>query len=181
MNGILENTPVSETYEDVEALATHVAGIFLRKHGGDYDECVSISHVVFMDSYRNWKPGKAPFSSYFSSNLYRRLLENKRREGRIGVVFSINAPQPCSGNEIDVEDRNSCSFDLEEFQEKLPEDARKIVSLIFETPEEVQRAIDKKGGQPRNIRSTIREHLTSLGWSVARIGEAFEEIAACLI
>ena len=33
-----------------------------------------------------------------------------------------------------------------------------------------------KGGQPRNFRSTIRDHLYDLGWTWDRVRESFQEI-----
>lgn len=170
--------PVTETYFDVENLIYHVCNLFQEKHGGDHDDMVSLSHLVFVDCYRTWRPGKAPFSSYLSTCVWRRLLEEKRKSLRLGYSLSLDYTNEFD-KKIDVEDSHR-EFDFAEFADALRKDAQYVLNLVLKTPEEIQQVADKKGGQIRNLKSTIREHLYAIGWGALRIKDAFEEISQCL-
>lgn len=167
-------SPIADTFRDVENLLYHICHQFSQKHGGDIDDHISTAHQVYMDVYRTWKEGYAPFSNYVATCLYRRLLMEKQRQRRIPVM-SISQED----GDYEIEDLNQSSF-LELFLNDLSDDSKLVIQLIFETPDEIQSLIDGKGGSPRNIRSTIKEYLRKTGWTFTRITESFEEIRQAL-
>lgn len=169
--------PVEDTYLDVEDLIYHVCNIFQTKHGGNFDDYVSLANQVFMDVYASWKSGLAPFTSYLSTCIYRRLLDEKRKDMRWKIVSISPTEQNEDG--IILEDK-SRTFNFSEFAEELSEDARIVVSLVLDTPDEIARIVAGKGGHAKNFRSTVREHLSRLGWTYNRIVESFEEIRGVL-
>jgi len=63
----------------------------------------------------------------------------------------------------------------------LDDDARLVVDLALDPPEEIARVAEDKGGTPRNYRSTIRQHLRyNDGWDAERVAAAFGQIKAAL-
>jgi hypothetical protein len=49
-----------------------------------------------------------------------------------------------------------------------------------ETPAELEQVYRAKGGEARNLRSSIRQYLIEMGWTAARIAESFIEVRRAL-
>ena len=175
MTAILATQAASETYTDVEKLIYHICNKFAAKHGGDIDDLISLANQVWCDCYAGWKSGSAPFSSYLSTCIWRRLLGAKRRAMRLPTVSTTGAD-----GEMILESRKSSNFQMSEFVSELSQDGRTIISLIFETPAELATEIAQKGGHTRNIRKAVKDYLKTIGWTCGRIAESFEEIGAVL-
>lgn len=175
------NCPITDTYKDVEYLIHHMCHLFQEKHGGDFDDLLDVANQVFMDAYKGFKEGAAPFTSYLSTCIYRRLLDEKRKSMRIKTISISNSGRKNDYEEergdIQIEDKSSPkSSTLNDILDGLSEDAKVIVGLVLETPPEIAKIIEGKGGHPKNIRSTIRQHLTEMNWTYTRIAESFQEI-----
>ena len=169
-------SPIDDTYKDVENLVYHICHVFQSKHGGDFDDLLSIAHQVFMDAFNCWTPGLAPFTSYLSTCIYRRLLLEKRQNSRIPTISLDKTETSIGWDPVD----KSRSFSIKDFTEELSDDAKLIISLVLETPTELAKIINDKGGHPKNVRSTIRQYLTKLNWTYNRISESFDEIKKVL-
>lgn len=179
------NCPITDTYRDVEYLIHHICHLFKEKHGGDFDDLLDVANQVFMDVYRGFREGSAPFTSYLSTCVYRRLLDEKRRSMRIKTISISGSGRKNDYEEgrgdIQLEDKSTpTSSPLNDLLDGLSEDAKVIVSLVLETPPEIAKIIEGKGGHPKNVRSTIRQHLTEMGWAYTRIAESFQEIGQVL-
>ena len=170
--------PMEKVWGEVEHLVTHICNLFRTKHGGDPEDLQDTAVQVFVDVYRSWREGEAPFTSFLSTCIYRRLLDEKRKNLRINPIRIDRGSVKYGELEqsLQIED-TSRTFNYSEFLEEMTEDARIVVKLVLETPPEISKIIEGKGGHPKNVRSTIRQYLLQLNWTYSRINESFSEIA----
>ena len=168
-------TATNEHWASVENLACSVCNQFVSKHGGNFDDALSTAYEVYVDCCKTWITGSAPFSNFFATCLYRRLLGEKQQTKRLPVV-SISAGEVDYEIEEHVLDHSRVS----DWMSTLKEDVRTLAQLALDTPAEVIAVFQAKGGQPRNMRSTLRDYLRAQGWTWARIETAFNEMKAAL-
>lgn len=167
--------PATETYENVENLLNHFVWKFVAKYGGDFDELKSEANVAYMRAYHSFKNGEGcKFSSYVGTCVYRHLLDLSSKKMRGPRLRSLTDKE---GYQRDVaDDVNDCSY-----LEELSADARQLVKLVIDTPEDLKEAIVGKGGQPRNYRSAIKMYAYSyLKWEWDRVLAACEEVKVAL-
>jgi len=183
--------PVTETYTGVQNLIYHFAHQFARKMGADFEELVSEGNLVFMQAYEAFRADSGvKFSTFLSTCLYRRFLDRSRQNwryrtiygGREGVHSGDGYGSDAAG-ELGRLIEPECNDDptAGDMWLELSEDAAAIVQMVIDTPAEIRRAIDSRGGQPRNIRSVVKETLREMGWSMSRIRSAISEIQGALV
>ena len=175
--------PIDDTYAEVERLVYSAVHRFIRRHGGDFDDLVGLANQVYMDSYDGYDPSKGSFSNYLWVNITRRLQDFCRAE-RSRKEVSLSSPCGNGRGVIGdfIEDRRAgTDFDLAEFARRMTEDAKTVIELVLDAPEDLKEIAEGKGGHYYNFRSSLRGWLHSRkGWSVKRISEAFEEISEVL-
>lgn len=181
-----------DTYDEVRDLIYHTVWGIVRKHGGDFDDFLSEANEVFLTSYANFD-GSCPFTNWLRQNIVYRLIDcvrgrcNERSRLRPepndsvdGVpVWSLSGTERSDSAVDSVPDTHS-TWRITELLEELGDDARTVISLVVETPSELNSIIQAKGDQPRNYRSSIRQYLAELGWTAARVAESFNEIRHAL-
>jgi RNA polymerase sigma factor (sigma-70 family) len=187
-----------ETYNECLDLIRSVVWKVIRQYGGDFDELMSEANAAFLDAYRTFD-GSSAFTSWLHTRVWYscvsfvrdRLEEQSRykwREAERATVDGISiksigdaslADESIHNGVENVPDRRS-TWRVSDLLEELGEDARMVVSLTLETPTELARIAEQKGGQPRNLRSSLRQHLAEMGWTAVRIAESFSEVRRAL-
>lgn len=173
--------PRGETYEDIQSLIKFLANRFAMKSNGDFDELVSEGNVVFLRVYDSWKPGMGTkFTTYLSTCIWRQYITDYRVRVRKDVV------RGCTVDVASVVDRRTIDYTrpgdrLAEFVESLSGDAAMVAKLVIDSPAELAKIVEGKGGHPRNWVSSLREHLKGMGWTLNRIQTTFEEIGHALV
>lgn len=162
-----------ETYEEVKNLIRKEVWRVVGKYGGDFDDLMAEASTIYMAAYDSFDPASGSrFTTWLSNNLRWGLLD------RVGERVRHNQrTSPVDEQQLSKEYRDWSPPDL---LDELNEDAKLVVMLVIDTPEEIARIYTSKGGQPRNFRSTLRDHLAELGWTTARIAESFAEIRQAL-
>lgn len=176
----LQQYATATTYEDVADLIHSTVNRFARTNGGDPDDLIGIAHVQFMRCYQQWIDDPDSFKCGFLAALRKwvwlGLIDAYRHDTRDCRCMPELLPD-CST----VQDRPDNTFSLSEFAgDNLSDEARTVLGLLFDTASEfaaiVECKAEAKGGQPRNVRSTIREVLRGVGWTAQQIRETFDEI-----
>lgn len=174
----LQRDAVNETFGDVEKLVYDTAHKFRKRYGGEIQELISEANELFMDAYKAFTPGRAAFSTWCRFKVWHGLLESLRRQitrnsrfrdyGEDGLKL-LEAPE---------------GFNLSRFLNELSPDARLVTSLVIDPPPNVRLSIVERNTKIRNPRNNLREsvweHLTDLGWEENRIGRAFLEVTNAL-
>ena len=163
----------------------------IRQYGGDFDEAMSDANIAFLDAFDSYN-GSSAFTTWVRTRVWYALITSARKKAEERGRRTRNLADekvrgiPCSSgvgedgaSMFDVPDRSRCSR-LREVIEELGEDARIVVQLVVETPAELEQVWEAKGGQPRNLRTSIRQYLADAGWTAARIAESFFEIRRVL-
>ena len=192
MDGTIDprQVPMIDTYDDVYYLIVNTISKFKNTYGGDFDDYLGESSIVFMNVYREFNPKLGAFSTLLVRSLWNRFIDLIRREGDYKNHFrtvldsystvSEDTHTLASSLEDHRTDEHGFVFNMKEFAEEMTEDARTVLSLVLESPTEIAQVAEAKGGEPRNWRSTIRNYLYSMNWTADRISETFEEIGMAL-
>ena len=76
---------------------------------------------------------------------------------------------------------NHPCFYLFEFVEELSKDAREVIKLVLECPEDLrQTMLETTSNNRRSIRASLKDYLSGLGWTIGQIRDAFSEIKEAL-
>lgn len=168
-----------ETYEDMQQLIKFLANRFAMKTGGDYEELVSDANMVFLRVYDSWEPGRgAKFSSYLSTCVWRQFITNHRKRMRCDVLREAVRTNYV---QLHIIDKTQPGNRLQDLMESLSGDAAMVAKLVIDSPADLAKMAEGKGGHPRNWVTSIREHLRGLGWTLNRIQMSFEEVGQALV
>ena len=162
-----------ETYLEVEDLIRKEVWRICKKWGGDFDELMAEGQAVFMAAFDSYTPASGTqFTTWLVNQLRWNLTDQVRT--RIGRNKRFEP--------VDDQQITGCYRDWKpaDLLDDLHEDARLVAKLVIDTPAEIAWIYERKGGQPRNLRSTIRDYLADLGWTTVRIAESFREVARAL-
>jgi hypothetical protein len=145
----IEIDAIAQTWEDVKLLVYKTVHLFIKRYGGDFDELVGESHMMYMRACEGYD-GRSSFPTYVRwvvwHDLQELLRKAMRRNGK--VVFG----------DIDPNQHGYHStFDYAEFFDELSEDAKVVVGLVMDTPQELVNTMIARGGSPQTQRSVIRE------------------------
>ena len=170
-----------ELFKEYEGLVNFTVWKFVEKHGGDFEDLLGDAYLYYMEAVKAYD-GRVSLQSNISCWIWDRLLDQWRtkanRRNRVGPFLRSDSPRWLEQRAVDRHSEEG--WTVEEFLEELTEDARIVVRLCVDTPAEIKRTAEDKGGTPRNYRSTVRQWLESVGWSYQRIRESFEEIKTAL-
>lgn len=185
---------VTETYEDVRLLIFDTVHKFHRSYGGDFEELVGDAHLIFMEVYNNFDPGRGTkFSTWLRLKIWYGLLEKARAQAkrRKGLhdravdqtdkrMSSINLTDISCIDLTNIPAVNQPTFSLLDFisEREISKDAVIVVNLVLNPPPGLGKIFEKSGW--KRVRGCLREYLRGLGWTVARISESFSEIRQVL-
>ncbi len=182
MDSIVQDA-LTETYSDTERLIVKIAHDFHRKYGNTYgtvEELISIGNESFMKAYNSDK-GKSSFVTWLFIQVTHGILDEIRRRtkrqkrlpestnGLDSVSYSAALAQP------------PLKFFLHEFLDELTDDAKLVVELVLDTPNDLLEIMREDNGNRKKASASIRQYLLGCGWTVKRIMESFAEITCCLI
>jgi len=160
-----------ETFEEVRSLVENWVRSFVKKNGMNFDDAMSRATDAFLSAYDKYD-NRIPFVPWLHRCVHYGLLSWARSNFKQRKRYTQVRDECIIGQE-----RN---FRVAVFMEELTEDAAMVVKLVCDTPPELKRIIESKGGEARNYKSTIRDHLKEIGWTAMRIAESFCEIRRIL-
>ena len=171
----LEHTPdaCTETYEDVRNMIYKIAHRYSTCNQLPFEEVLSAANYVFMRAYTyKYKPkGKpATFSTRLYNSLNWELKDFLKKEIKHTGHLEVNEEIVGSTN-VDANYRIQLDTEI------LSEDARSIVRLILDTPQDIAPLLRwEKVRSSRSYLAVLREHLHDMGWGTKRIQESFSEL-----
>ena len=170
---------INEAFALVEGLLFDQVHKFHLRYGGDRDDLIGEAHEAFMKGHAEFITGKTnggkaikdPYATSIRRWIWFEMFDRMR--SRIKANDATEA----------IGDRDFALDTTEDFNVNdwgLGEDALRVVKLLLEPPRSIRIPAERKGGSPRNYRSTLREWLTDRGWTATRINGAFAEIKHAL-
>lgn len=162
----------SDTYEDTKKLIYKMAHKYAHQEGLPFEEVLSAAHFVFMRAFRyKYRPKGKPAS--FSTRLYNSLNWELRD-------FLKKEGKHCGALELNEELVGAAEYDANYrvmIESELSEDAKAIVALVLDTPDDIQMLLKWEGAKTQaGVVRALQGHLKDLGWTGARIAESFNEI-----
>jgi hypothetical protein len=161
-----------ETYCDIEKMLYKMAWQTTKKFGGDFQEHLSAANEAFSDAYISYREGmNTSFSTWLywqvRGRLQRSTFRNKMEQHTVNT-----------GEDIDLS-IFSCkdSFDLHTLLNEVSHDARVAIELIMDS-DFVD--LDLSRETVSCIRSGLAVKLQEIGWTTARIVDAFFEVKEAL-
>jgi len=170
---VIARDAATETYKDTEDLIRSVVWQIQRRFGGSFDNLMAEANLIFMKSFYSHNKHKASFTTWLYNRLWNGLIDIKRIEyKRVNCIWIENCPEP------KVESKESFLDLLWD----LSSDAKIVVTLVLDPPEKLQKDISyKHASNPKYFRGALRRHLhISLGWTMRRVQETFQEITEVL-
>ena len=167
-------------WKDTERLVHHMVWQFCRKNGHRYrvDDYLGEAWLAFEAACRYFDESRnVPFPTFLATCIRNRLIDVAIKEtnnrGRYSQLSALDRPK--------FRSFLPTVFDAESLLNKLSDDAQCVVELVLDTPRELLDMVERKGSQPRNWRSSIKEWLrTRYRWDDQRIRQTFEELR-CLL
>jgi RNA polymerase sigma factor (sigma-70 family) len=163
-------------YEDYQKTIKKMAYKFLYT-GIEIEELISAGNEEFCKIQKTFDSSKSCFNTYLYIRLRglfldmkRKHIFKKRKEGDSELSYGILYNQKQINNP-----ERMCIF--ADIIRELPNDAKEIIKIIFNTPIELIEMIPKK--QPRGISKDVLKHyLYKRGWGWSRVFAAFDQIKA---
>lgn len=171
------NTPetLEAGYAAVRRLIHHQAHRFCKQYGGDLEDVIGDAHLLFMRGHANHTRAEAGNYTYATRirlcvwyGLFDAMRKQVQRRSKVSFT-------PINDEALRVVAPREFSMCV--FESGVSGDAAFAARLAIHPTPELKRMFAARGGEPRNMRSCIREHLLARGWPQERIRAAFEELA----
>jgi hypothetical protein len=152
-----------------------LAGAFARRYGGH-------PPTVEADAMGRWcrawladPVASATDQQYIRRAVWYGLLDEYRVEARRRSVLAY------MGDDLPEEAECGPVGEPGAWADTLGPDAEMVLCLVLSPPEPVARAARARGGNPYNMRSSLRDYLMGTeGWGARRVAAAFEEVGGAL-
>lgn len=137
------------------------------KHRHDYEDLVSEAVVGFMEAYNSFDPRKGTIGRRASFLAWYRLLHYLQTE----------PPVPIELKEEVLGSSRDKPFWLVDLLDELSEDARFVVELVLDMPEDLALIMCEEDLAPITV---IKYYLIGGGWSGSKIASVFKEVREAL-
>lgn len=177
----LDRIAAEDAYHECKEIIRLTVRRFYLQYGGDEEAYMSQSNEIFLNAFGKYDPAtcQISFKAHVKRCIWFQLLDTYRNRLR-GQRLIPREPKAILENVSVPTEEEDFEFNLAAFLQRLSDDARLVAGLTVTMPPELAAVAAAKGGQPRNIRSTIREHLQHAGWLSVQVTEAFAEVAEAL-
>jgi len=165
---------VEETYDDVKMLIHKICRSFMRRkriHQRYYEDWHAEACLAFVRAYQSYNQLRGRFSTWLWHSVWNALSEQLRTE----AVHHLT-PHLTESQMNRIIDNQSPQYDKSNLDSSLSQDAKAVMMLLLDTFGH----IDSQEEKPGEIRLSIHDLLSSLGWSFRRIVESFREIQIAL-
>lgn len=183
----LHDKSFSETYDEMLPIIWNQIHEFKRRfrdtpaNAITHEELLSSANETFVDTYYNYDHTRGPFFKRLSFQIWYNFLKehvikvNRRTVRENGCVNYVDMSE-------DPFPTNQQRFNLLEFIDELTEDAKVVVRLILDTPEDLIIAMRNDTPRPgrQSTRANLKQYLHGMNWDGRRIRETFSEITTTL-
>lgn len=181
MKETLRKEILAETYQDMQKLIYANAWDFWRIHGGDIDDLISQSMLIFIEACDTHNSDRAQLSTWISFKIKKGLLSYLRKRNKLHVQIDVRFFDMFSFEKNNKAYRvDNRYFSVTELIDEMGQDAHLILQLFFEIPKDVMVQIRNSHSNVCHVQAALRNRLYNrlrqLGWTKKRIKKAFDEI-----
>jgi hypothetical protein len=168
-------TTLEADYSAFKDLIYYLANKFFRSYGGEFDEIESEANYAFVLACQSHDPNRGSLSTWAHSCIWGRLRSArylKIRESQRLVDYK---------DEIHSPEQGAVSYFMMDLRNIVSENAREVVDLVLDMPEDVAQMSIERGRGPSTVRRSLYKYLTKqVGWSERQVRGTFDEIREAL-
>jgi len=170
---------VQTVYEDLIPTLKSLARELVRRYGERPDDAESHVSHDFLEAYRTYNPRQGSFGARVAYTVRGRQKDRYRKHVR---HLRILRPVPLEAAYSVPTARTPDRFDFGAFTAPLSHDAKIVLALLYDGPEEFDAAVraDPKPGPASIRRHLIKWLAVAHGWPYLRVLTAFREIGKSL-
>lgn len=151
-------------FPQIENLIRYLVRSFLKRAPYlDQDTLMSEGQLAYLEALEDYKPEESLFTTHLWHKVTQRLLDVKEK------AYWEKSHRPII--ELDKMPTKE-NFNLQQFLLELSEDAKLMVQLTLEPPEEKKTVRSKRSG--------LIAYLKDVGWTMSRIHKGFAELREIL-
>lgn len=158
---------IKKTYLENEKTLKRITRCYWYKNKDiDYADLLSEAHLTFLYCYDKIEKNNSYFEKYLVGALHKNLLKYVTREAK--KIMYVNNEELLLQKAQYIEN----DFCFDEWKNKLSDNSRKIVDIIFLDP--IQKI---KSDKTNKITcASLKKYLRTLGWKFTTINFSFDEI-----
>lgn len=168
------NTDIlKETYIDLQKIVYDQAHKKSRLFHMPYEDALSLAHSAFVKAVNNYDPSKgAKISTWVTFCLHNDLINYLKKEYRHYSYEPL---------EEEYHGGDNINHFVQEFTEGLSDEAKQVVMLLLETPDELSNLMQWDGVRNKTgTLKTLKNYLLDMGWVASEIKETITEIRQAL-
>ncbi len=100
--------------------------------GMEYDDCLSLAMIVFMNCVRQYTDGKGSFLGYFSVSLRHRLIDEGKKQAKGGPFISIYVDDEDDSSKTPDRDASLNEYEKSKEQTSLSEEIESLSLILKE-------------------------------------------------
>lgn len=152
-------------FPQVEKMLYKLAWKFANQYPVTFEEAKSEAYFAFMLACQNYNPKKGKFSTWCYFSVWCKLKDMVMKGASDPLTF-VEIKEELLG---EAPPEKAESLDM---VEDLSEDAREIISLIVETPQEILNEVSS----PKTLLKRVKSFLVQMGRSIEAVDRADREI-----
>lgn len=181
MNTILQEDILTTTFYDTERMINKAVKNFYLRYGGEINDWKAEAHLIFMKAHNSYDDNcQVKFTTYLHTLLYT-LLQSYYIKYVSRTQTLLFDHEELVRN---VADAKRQPYHLVDLLDEMKQDARALIQLIWEMPEELKREkltpCNKskyyKSNHALHMKVFLKSYLRSKGWTHTRIQKTFTEI-----
>lgn len=172
---------IDDAYLSVKGMIYSLAKRFNNQYGGEFDDIIGEANLIFVTAYKKFDASRGALTTWIYCKVWHGLVGKARR-------YAKEAKKATEYAEVKRVDENlrqqGCvrpNTFLLEFMDSVSKEAREIITLALDMPDDVVQLAIQYGGQPRNARDAIKRHFyEEAGWTWRQVRASFNEIKEVL-
>ncbi len=174
---VTSEIPITDTYKDIERMIYQICHKFCSQYNESLEDLVGEANLAFSRSYKKYDSSRGQFTTFIHWCIVNHLIQYTNRNKKRAKVWM-------QGLDDDVHPifkfATANDLDLKDFTDEMSADAKEVINLVFEGPQEIGYLIFRIGESKMNWRKALRTYLKNSGWSYRRVLKAFKEIREAL-
>lgn len=160
----------NRVYDDIQATVYR----FWEQYGGHLEDLSADANTIFLWAWNAYPTRGAgmPLERFVCRWVWAVLLDWRRSE----LTYLSRVGGNRLGRKADTLPSRTSDYDPSGLEDSLGPDACYVLRMVLDAPEDLAAAVDAKGGEGRNWRSSLRAHLRDLGWAADRINTTFNQL-----
>lgn len=162
-------------YEQHRGYVEALSWKFARQYNLDQEEVLSEANFQFVRAIQIYQPDRCPPRRFLWRKIWRGL-QNWRDKYVKHPLHRMKHPTGPFPESWDWDEAQS----LTELQDELSNEARTVIQLVLNAPEEILEHAIYHGSRPRNLARGIKQHLREQRWTWKQIRNVWKEIRKAL-